>query len=90
LADAGLNGNLILAPTVFREGSFRFFFFSREESRIHIHVAHTDGEAKFWLEPNIELALNKGLNSKQVSEALLLVQQHREEILNAWKQHFEV
>ena len=52
---------LELAPTVFREGSFRFFFFSREESRIHIHVAHTDGEAKFWLEPSIELALNKGL-----------------------------
>ena len=77
-----------MTPTVFREGSFRFFFFSREESRIHIHVAHTDGEAKFWLEPNIELALNKGLNSKQVNEALLLVQQHREEILNAWKQHF--
>ena len=60
-----------MAPTVFREGSFRFFFFSREESRIHIHVAHTDGEAKFWLEPNIELALNKGLNSNQVNEALL-------------------
>ena len=78
-----------MAPTVFREGSFRFFFFSREESRIHIHVTHTDGEAKFWLEPSIELALNKGLNSKQVSEALLLVQQHREDILNAWKQHFE-
>ena len=78
-----------MAPTVFREGSFRFFFYSREESRIHIHVAHTDGEAKFWLEPSIELALNKGLNSKQVSEALLLVQQHREVILNAWKQHFE-
>ena len=77
-----------MAPTVFREGSFRFFFFSREESRIHIHVAHTDGEAKFWLEPNIELALNKGLNNKQVNEALLMVQQHREEILNAWKQHF--
>ena len=78
-----------MAPTVFREGSFRFFFFSREESRIHIHVTHTDGEAKFWLEPSIELALNKGLNSKQVSEALLLVQQHREVIVNAWKQHFE-
>ena len=77
-----------MAPTVFREGSFRFFFFSREESRIHIHVAHTDGEAKFWLEPSIELALNKGLNSKQVSEALSLVQQHREEILNAWQSHF--
>jgi hypothetical protein len=77
-----------LAPTVFREGAFRFFFFSREELRIHIHVAHTDGEAKFWLEPTIELALSKGLNSKQVNEALILVQQHREEILNAWQAHF--
>ena len=77
-----------MAPTVFREGSFRFFFFSREESRIHIHVTHTDGEAKLWLEPNIELAMNKGLNSQQINEALLLVQQHREEILNAWQSHF--
>ena len=78
-----------MAPTVFREGSFRFFFFSREETRIHRHVAHTDDETKFWLKLKVELALIKGVNSKQVSEALLLVQQHREEILNAWKQHSE-
>ena len=77
-----------MSPTVFREGGFRFFFFSREESRIHIHVAHTSGEAKFWLEPKIELAISKGLSSKQISEALLLVQHHREEILNAWHEHF--
>ena len=77
-----------MAPTVFREGAFRFFFFSREESRIHIHVAHTDGEAKFWLKPSIELAMNQGLNSKQISEALMLVQNHEKEILNAWHDHF--
>ncbi len=77
-----------MSPTVFREGGFRFFFFSREESRIHIHVAHTNGEAKFWLEPKTELSMSKGLTSKQINEALLLVQQHREEILNAWCEHF--
>ena len=77
-----------MAPTVFREGAFRFFFFSREESRIHIHVAHTDGEAKFWLKPSIELAMNQGLNSKQISEALMLVKNHEKEILNAWHDHF--
>jgi hypothetical protein len=77
-----------MSPTVFREGGFRFFFFSREESRIHIHVTHTDGEAKFWLKPKIELAINKGLTGKQISEALLLVQHHSEEILNAWHEHF--
>ena len=77
-----------MAPTVFREGAFRFFFFSREETRIHIHVAHTDGEAKFWLKPTIELAMNQGLNSKQISEALILVKNHEKEILNAWHDHF--
>lgn len=80
--------DLAMAPTVFREGAFRFFFFSREEPRRHIHVTHTDGEAKFWLEPNIELALNQGLSPKQLGEALLLVQQHYEEIVHAWNAHF--
>ena len=38
-----------MAPTVVRDGQFRLFFFSREEERIHVHVAHPDGEAKFGL-----------------------------------------
>ena len=62
-----------MAPTVFRDGSFRFFFFSREEPRIHIHVSHTDGEAKYWLEPSIELAMSQVLSQKQLAEALRLV-----------------
>ena len=47
-----------MSPTVFREGEYRFFFFSREEQRAHIHVQHPTGEAKFWLEPTIGLAQN--------------------------------
>ncbi|SEP08220.1 DUF4160 domain-containing protein [Nitrosovibrio sp. Nv6] len=77
-----------MAPTVFRQGPFRFFFFSREESRMHIHVTHTDGEAKFWLEPKIELALNQGLSNKQLNEALLLVRENHEEIIHAWRSYF--
>ena len=65
-----------MAPTVFRKGAFRFFFFSREELRMHVHVTHTDGEAKFWLEPQIELAMNQGLSKPQINEVLLLVQDH--------------
>lgn len=65
-----------MVPTVFRDGSFRFFFFSREKPRIHIHVSHTDGEAKYWIEPKIELAMNQGLSQKQLNEALSLVERH--------------
>ena len=33
-----------MAPTVVRDGRFRLLFFSREETRIHVLVAHPDGE----------------------------------------------
>jgi hypothetical protein len=40
-----------MSPTVLRDGPFRLFFFSREEARMHVHVAHPEGEAKFWVDP---------------------------------------
>jgi len=52
-----------MSPTIWREKDYRFFFFSREESRIHIHITCADGEAKYWLEPDIELAKNHNLSS---------------------------
>ena len=77
-----------MAPTIFREGSFRFFFFSREEARMHVHVSHPDGEAKFWLTPDLALATNVGLSPRQLKEAERLVTIHLEEIANAWRTHF--
>ena len=77
-----------MSPTVFREGEFRFFFFSREESRRHIHVSHPDGEAKFWLEPTIELARNIGLDSAKMKEAERLIKTRHKEITDAWNNHF--
>jgi len=77
-----------MAPTVVRDGKFRLFFFSREETRSHIHVAHPDGEAKFWLAPDIELANHTGLSERQLREAQAVIQVHIKEIQNAWNYHF--
>jgi hypothetical protein len=77
-----------MSPTVFREGGFRFYFFSREEPRMHVHVLHADGEAKFWIEPSVELSKNVGLSAKQIRVAEELVRKHEQEIRNAWNQHF--
>lgn len=60
-----------MSPTVFKQGPFRFYFFSREEARMHVHVHAPSGEAKFWLEPRIELAQNCGLNARQVNTAAI-------------------
>ena len=38
-----------VSPTVLRVRGFRFYFFSREEQRPHVHVQHAEGEAKFWI-----------------------------------------
>ena len=66
-----------MSPTVFRDGEFRFFFFSREESRVHIHVSHPDGEAKFWLKPTVEFARNIGLGSSKIKASEWLVESHK-------------
>jgi hypothetical protein len=63
-------------------------FFSREERRAHVHVQHADGEAKFWIDPGVELAANFSLKPKQVTEAQNLIEEHLNEIRNAWTKHF--
>ena len=76
-----------MALTVVRDGQFRLSFL-REETRIHVHVAHPDGEAKFWLTPQVVLAIHTGLSAKQLREAQSVVEAHIEEIQNAWNHHF--
>lgn len=77
-----------MSPTVFRARGLRFYFFSREEPRLHVHVQAQRGEAKFWLEPEVELAENLGMSTRSVSLALRLVKEHEQEIREAWKRHF--
>jgi hypothetical protein len=55
---------------------------------MHVHVYHAEGEAKFWLEPRVELAMNYGLNSRRLAQAQRLVLEHEDEIRNAWQAHF--
>jgi hypothetical protein len=45
-------------------------------------------EAKFWLEPAIELAQNYGLNDRQIRAAEELVRIHEHDIRAAWRKHF--
>jgi hypothetical protein len=68
--------------------SVSLLFFSREETRVHIHVQSADGEAKVWIEPAIELARNYELSAQDLSRVLQLVSDHEQEIRDAWRSHF--
>jgi hypothetical protein len=77
-----------MSPTVFRYKNYKFFFFSNEEPRMHIHVMSPDGEAKFWIEPIVALADYGGFSGKQLRELEKVVQEHAKEIEKSWKSHF--
>ncbi len=77
-----------MSPTVFKEKGYRFFFFSREESRMHVHVYCEDGEAKFWMLPDIEMARNYRLTDRQLKEIEKIIKERYEEIENKWEKHF--
>jgi hypothetical protein len=77
-----------MSPTVFKWKGYRFFFFSREETRSHIHVHCSEGEAKFWLEPGVELAKSHGLSAAQLTELKKAVETRKDDILDAWRRHF--
>ena len=78
-----------MSPTVFRSGEFRFHFFSKEETRMHVHVVGPDGrQAKFWIEPDIEMDVHYGFNTRELRLAQQLVEEHVEDIRAAWRRHF--
>jgi len=75
-------------PTVFIEVSYRFYFFSREETRKHIHVSCPDGEVKFWIEPKIDVAIVINLSDAEVAKIQKTVERRLEEINESWNKHF--
>ncbi len=55
---------------------------------MHVHVSCERGEAKFWMEPQIELAQNYGLSDKEIGQVWNLIKEHTDDIQNAWRKHF--
>ena len=77
-----------MSPTILREKGYRFFFFSREETRMHVHVYCDNGEAKFWLEPEIELARNYRLSRLQLKQIEEIIEERYDQFTAAWQTHF--
>ena len=75
-------------PTALRSGPFRVFFYAGDGSEPpHVHVERDDGEAKFWLDP-VRLVSSHGLRSKDISQIQDLVEQHQQDLLEAWDGFF--
>jgi hypothetical protein len=56
---------------------------------MHVHAQSADGEAKFWLEPALELAVNYNLRDRDLAKVRRLIEEHENEIRAAWNRHFK-
>jgi hypothetical protein len=75
-------------PTVWREGPYRFYFFSHDaDEPPHVHVDREDCSAKFWLE-TVALARNLGFGAAELLRIDRLVAVHASDSLEAWHDFF--
>jgi len=77
-----------MSPTIYRIGSYRFYFNSREETRMHVHVESPGGRAKFWLEPFVALTDFRGLKQHEIKEIQRVIEEQEEVFRDAWRKHF--
>ena len=54
---------------------------------MHIHVIYERNEAKFWLEPKIELAKNSGFSEHELNNIRKIVEKNAERFKEQYKQH---
>ena len=63
-----------MSPTFKREKGYTFKIYSNEEERMHVHVIKEDTEAKFWLEPKVEVAYKGGFNQHEIFQIQHIVE----------------
>jgi hypothetical protein len=77
-----------MAPTIHREGPFRFFFYSKEGNEpAHVHVERDTCSAKVWLQP-VQVASNDGFPAHELGRIAAIVEAHQPQFLEAWHEHF--
>lgn len=84
-----------MSPIVFREGKFVFWFHSYDvlhESRASIHVGKSSqndaGDAKIWLEPQIEVGRpGRTLSHTELTQVIKIVERNLDRLREAWNVH---
>ncbi|MGC4128617.1 MAG: DUF4160 domain-containing protein [Bergeyella sp.] len=76
-----------MSPKFLDENGYVFKIYSREEPRMHVHIIQGKNNAKCWLEPEIEIAENKGFRNHQINEILKIVKENEQDFKEKWRKH---
>jgi hypothetical protein len=75
-------------PTIFRNGPYRFYFYSGDGGEPpHVHVERDDCEAKFWLDP-VLLERSGGFTRREIKTIRDIIEENRQTMLDAWNEYF--
>lgn len=75
-------------PTVFKSGSYRFFFYSSDRDEPpHVHIEHDDRIAKFWLDP-VRLQNSGGFSRSELNRIQRMIEKRHRDLLEAWNAYF--
>lgn len=76
-------------PTILRVDGLRFYFHSHEPNEPpHVHVDRGGASAKFWLHDG-SVAYNAGFAARDLGTLRRVVQDRRDEFLEAWNGFFK-
>lgn len=76
-----------MSPVFRRQGEYMFKIYSNEEERMHIHVICGRHEAKYWLEPRVELAKNSGIPEYKLNEIKKIIEEYADRFKEQFQQH---
>lgn len=76
-----------MTPVFRRESGYVFKIYSNEEERKHIHVIKAENEAKYWLEPNVELDENFGFNNKELKQIEQIIKDNADDFKRKFAIH---
>ena len=76
-----------MSPIFRHEGEYTFKIYSNEEERMHVHVLYNGQEAKYWLEPRVELAKNSGISEHRLNEIKKIVEKYADNFSKQFRQH---
>jgi len=76
-----------MSPTFIYEKGYRFYIWSNEETRAHVHIYKDNNGAKIWLEPKIEIVENRGFSENELKQILQITKKNEIEFKRKYREH---
>lgn len=77
-------------PTVLFINGYRFYFYAGDQNEpAHVHVEKGDGNAKLWLEPELEAKYFHDFKSQERTEIMKIAESNYVELKQKWYEFFK-